>query len=34
MVQVGTIGYRNARGAFIASRPIMREDKTVDDMDL
>ena len=33
MVQVGTIGYRNARGEFIASRPIMREDQTVDDMD-
>lgn len=33
MVQVGTIGYRNAKGEFVASRPIMREDRTVDDMD-
>ena len=32
MVQVGTICYRNADGEFIATRPIMREDKTVDDM--
>lgn len=33
MVQVGTICYRNADGEFIATRPIMREDKSIDDMD-
>lgn len=32
MAQVGTICYRNAKGEFIATRPIMREDKSVDDM--